>query len=67
MICLKSTGLNGTQHSLTPYLVEHDLKVEDCVQQLRARVHQETGLTASAGIAPNVVRNKDLNHSFLMQ
>lgn len=28
----------------------------DCVQEMRSTVHKETGLTVSAGIAPNKVR-----------
>ena len=42
--------------SITPYLEEHDMKPEECVQEMRARIHAETKLTASAGIAPNMVR-----------
>lgn len=40
-------------HSITPYCQEHDIGPEECVQEMRAKVEEETNLTASAGIAPN--------------
>lgn len=39
--------------SITKYCEEHSLSADDCVQQMRERVHRETKLTVSAGIAPN--------------
>ncbi|KLO14290.1 DNA/RNA polymerase [Schizopora paradoxa] len=51
-------GCDEAYLNLTTYLTDHNMKVEDCVQQLRDRVHKETGLTASAGIAPNVMLAK---------
>ncbi|KAI5117782.1 hypothetical protein M0805_000425 [Coniferiporia weirii] len=39
--------------NITNYCNEHNLLPEECVRQMRDRVKTETGLTASAGIAPN--------------
>jgi Nucleotidyltransferase/DNA polymerase involved in DNA repair len=32
------------------------MNADDCVQEMRGRVQEETKLTVSAGIAPNKVR-----------
>jgi DNA polymerase kappa len=37
--------------------MEHDLSASECVQEMRKRIFDETNLTASAGIAPNMVRH----------
>ena len=42
-----------TKCSITPYMSEHDLSAGQVVCQLRNQVEQTTGLTISAGIAPN--------------
>ena len=34
---------------------EHDINAEDCVQEIRSKIFEETNMTASAGIAPNMV------------
>lgn len=39
--------------SITPYMSEHDMSAGDVVSQLRKEVEEATGLTISAGIAPN--------------
>ncbi|KAF9010581.1 hypothetical protein BDQ17DRAFT_1299087 [Cyathus striatus] len=39
--------------NITAYCSEHGITTEDCVQEMRQRVFQETKLTVSAGIAPN--------------
>ncbi|KAL6310385.1 DNA/RNA polymerase [Sparassis latifolia] len=39
--------------SITAYCEEHDVTAEECVQQMRDAVCEETKLTVSAGIAPN--------------
>ncbi|TDL25971.1 IMS-domain-containing protein [Rickenella mellea] len=39
--------------NITQYCEEHNISAEDCVQELRAKVYEETKLTVSAGIAPN--------------
>lgn len=39
--------------SITAYCEEHDIGPEECVQEMRSKVKEETKLTASAGIAPN--------------
>ncbi|KAJ7072363.1 hypothetical protein C8F01DRAFT_1103720 [Mycena amicta] len=48
--------------NITQYCAEHNLSADDAVQHLRTAVFQETKLTVSAGIAPNLVcsniRNK---------
>jgi DNA polymerase kappa len=42
--------------SITNFCEEHLVSAVDCVQDMRDIVHKETGLTISAGIAPNKVR-----------
>lgn len=39
--------------SITPYMERHAMNASDVVSQLRAAVEEKTGLTISAGIAPN--------------
>ncbi|TFK54490.1 DNA/RNA polymerase [Heliocybe sulcata] len=39
--------------NITEYCRAHSLSADICVQEMRARVHRETDLTVSAGIAPN--------------
>lgn len=39
--------------SITPYMSIHEMSAADVVSHLRAAVEAETGLTISAGIAPN--------------
>lgn len=41
--------------SITAYCEEHGLGADECVSQMRQAVFEETGLTVSAGIAPNKV------------
>jgi nucleotidyltransferase/DNA polymerase involved in DNA repair len=43
-------------YSITNYCNEHGLNAEDCVQEIRAKVQEETKLTVSAGIAANKAR-----------
>lgn len=56
----QSLCFNGSQ-SITQYLKDHDIDADACVEQLRKRIFEVTKLTASAGIAPNMVR-----HSYLV-
>ena len=39
--------------SITQYMSNHNMTAGEVVQQLRNRVEEATGLTLSAGIAPN--------------
>lgn len=39
--------------NITSYCEENNAKPEDCVQEMRQKVFEETKLTVSAGIAPN--------------
>ncbi|KAI0690534.1 hypothetical protein BC835DRAFT_1307867 [Cytidiella melzeri] len=39
--------------NITDFCEEHLVSAADCVQEMRDVVHRETGLTVSAGIAPN--------------
>ncbi|KAL0956325.1 hypothetical protein HGRIS_002477 [Hohenbuehelia grisea] len=39
--------------NITPYLQQHNLTPDVCVQQIRQSVYEATNLTVSAGIAPN--------------
>ena len=41
--------------SITAHCDEHGISPGDCVQGMRAKIFEETKLTASAGIAPNKV------------
>ncbi|EIN11671.1 IMS-domain-containing protein [Punctularia strigosozonata HHB-11173 SS5] len=45
--------------NITSYCAEHDLDPDECVQQMRKRVHEEIKLTVSAGIAPNKMLAKN--------
>jgi hypothetical protein len=42
--------------SITACCQERNLTADDCVEEMRSKVREETGLTVSAGIAPNTVR-----------
>ncbi|KAH8828279.1 hypothetical protein DL96DRAFT_1669405 [Flagelloscypha sp. PMI_526] len=58
---LFAAGCDEGYLNITAYCKEHDLTASDCVQQIRKTVYEETSLTASAGIAPNLIcsdRNK---------
>ncbi|KAI0085191.1 IMS-domain-containing protein [Irpex rosettiformis] len=39
--------------NITEYCETHVVSAGDCVQQMRDIIHKETGLTVSAGVAPN--------------
>ncbi|TBU33633.1 DNA/RNA polymerase [Dichomitus squalens] len=39
--------------NITSYCEEHGMTPDECVQDMRQKIHEETALTASAGIAPN--------------
>ena len=41
--------------SINSYCNEHDMISDECVQEMRSKVFEETKLTVSAGIAPNKV------------
>jgi len=51
----EDTPLISLDCSITAYCEEHGISPEDCVLEMRAKVFEETKLTASAGIAPNKV------------
>lgn len=48
---------NGSIDSITKYCNEHDLTPDQCVEEMRKKVFEQTQLTVSAGIAPNKVSN----------
>ncbi|KAJ9114977.1 hypothetical protein QFC22_005305 [Naganishia vaughanmartiniae] len=50
---LAMAGLDEGYLNITPYMTLHDMSASDVVSHLRAAVEAETGLTISAGIAPN--------------
>ncbi|KAJ9107004.1 hypothetical protein QFC19_002872 [Naganishia cerealis] len=50
---LAMAGLDEGYLNITPYMSQHDMSAPDVVSHLRAAVEAETGLTISAGIAPN--------------
>ena len=47
---MRSAGLTC---SITPYMEANGMSADAVVSQLRAEVEEKTGLTISAGIAPN--------------
>ncbi|KAJ9114488.1 hypothetical protein QFC20_001361 [Naganishia adeliensis] len=55
---LAMAGLDEGYLNITPYMALHDMTADAVVSQLRADVEAETGLTISAGIAPNKVLAK---------
>lgn len=48
-----AAGCDEGYLNITPYCEEHDMTPDDCVQEMRRKVFEETNLTVSAGIAPN--------------
>ncbi|RKP04024.1 hypothetical protein CXG81DRAFT_8815, partial [Caulochytrium protostelioides] len=55
----RSASLDEASLDLTPYLAEHpELTPAQAVEAMRAAIHAETGLTASAGIAANTMLAK---------
>ncbi|EJU04281.1 DNA/RNA polymerase [Dacryopinax primogenitus] len=50
---MNPAGFDEAYLNITQYCSEHELGAEECVQVIRDEVHKETGLTISAGIAPN--------------
>lgn len=44
--------------SITPYMAAHEMTASEVVSHLRAEVESRTGLTISAGIAPNTMLAK---------
>ncbi|KAF2132045.1 DNA polymerase kappa [Dothidotthia symphoricarpi CBS 119687] len=49
----ESASCDEAYLNLTQYCQEHSMSPEEAVSQLRAEVHEKTGLTVSAGIAAN--------------
>ncbi|CAG8742609.1 4602_t:CDS:2, partial [Acaulospora colombiana] len=46
-------GTDEAYLNITEYCETHNLTAEECVEMIRKTIHEETKLTASAGIAPN--------------
>ncbi|PKI83577.1 DNA-directed DNA polymerase [Malassezia vespertilionis] len=66
-------SLDEAYLDITTYCSEHEISVEEAVEQLRADVRTKTGLTISVGAAPNMLlakiasdRNKPDGHFRLM-
>ncbi|KAL5485240.1 hypothetical protein ACEPAI_7882 [Sanghuangporus weigelae] len=51
-------GCDEAYLNITKYVQEHSMSAEECVQELRTKIFEKTNLTASAGIAPNMVLAK---------
>ncbi len=51
-------GMDEGYLNITPYMAEHGLLASEAVAALRAEVVAKTGLTISAGIAPNTMLAK---------
>ncbi|KAL5523748.1 hypothetical protein ACEPAG_7921 [Sanghuangporus baumii] len=51
-------GCDEAYLNITKYLQGHSISAEECVQGLRTKVFEKTNLTASAGIAPNMMLAK---------
>lgn len=47
--------LSETCPSITEHCEAHQMTAEECVSEMRAKIFEQTKLTASAGIAPNKV------------
>ncbi|TFK44337.1 hypothetical protein BDQ12DRAFT_694850 [Crucibulum laeve] len=60
---MQPAGCDEGYLNITPYCEEHCMTAEECVQQMRQAVFEETKLTVSAGIAPN--KNKP-NGQFML-
>ncbi|KAK1236311.1 hypothetical protein PQX77_000427 [Marasmius sp. AFHP31] len=45
--------------NITEYCADHEISPEECVQEMRRTVFEETSLTVSAGIAPNTMLAKN--------
>ncbi|KAI0339802.1 DNA/RNA polymerase [Trametopsis cervina] len=50
---MQPAGCDEGYLNITNYCEEHLIPAAECVQQMRTSVYEETGLTVSAGIAPN--------------
>ncbi|KAK0195348.1 DNA/RNA polymerase [Armillaria mellea] len=50
---MSAAGCDEGYLNITPYCKEHAMTPDDCVQEMRRKVFEETSLTVSAGIAPN--------------
>ncbi|THV05009.1 DNA/RNA polymerase [Dendrothele bispora CBS 962.96] len=48
-------GADEAYLNITEYCAQHDISPDDCVQEMRKAVFDDTKLTVSAGIAPNKV------------
>ncbi|KAF9459808.1 hypothetical protein BDZ94DRAFT_1284217 [Collybia nuda] len=62
---MSPAGCDEGYLNITPYCKAHNLTAEDCVQDMRMTVYNETGLTVSAGIAPNKTQNKPNGQFYL--
>uniref|UniRef100_A0A0W0F0C4 DNA polymerase kappa n=1 Tax=Moniliophthora roreri TaxID=221103 RepID=A0A0W0F0C4_MONRR len=51
--------------NITEYCAEHNITPEDCVQEMRRVVFEDTKLTVSAGIAPNRMLAKTCGDIFI--
>lgn len=50
---MRALAYKPVDNSITPYMHKYDMSASDVVSQLRSEVEEKTGLTISAGIAPN--------------
>lgn len=50
---LMMAGLDEGYLNITPYMETHHMTASEVVTKLRAQVEEHTGMTISAGIAPN--------------
>ncbi|EJD02943.1 DNA/RNA polymerase [Fomitiporia mediterranea MF3/22] len=51
-------GCDEAYLNITKHLEDHKLSAAECVEELRSKICEETNLTASAGIAPNMMLAK---------
>ncbi|KII92789.1 hypothetical protein PLICRDRAFT_51133 [Plicaturopsis crispa FD-325 SS-3] len=52
---LEAAGCDEGYLNVTKYCEDHGMDADECVRQMREKVREETGLTVSAGIAPNKI------------
>ncbi|KIM83394.1 hypothetical protein PILCRDRAFT_97225 [Piloderma croceum F 1598] len=50
---MNAASIDEAYLNITAYCKDHNIGPEECVREMRAKVQEETNLTASAGIAPN--------------
>lgn len=61
---LRSVGLDEAYLDITDYLDNTTITPDQLAQRIRSEINNETGLTASAGIGPNLLLAKVINYNY---